>query len=185
MTKGELVNMVRTVLNEHGEDLAFSVADDNVKLNDYIDRALLDAVTGLAVEGRAINPVSTVLTSSADVYSLPNDFVSLVKAKCRDWACVATRIVEPTEAEYRRALNTHTAPGKNAPKCLRDGINTIKFLPVGTLTEFIYNASLGETFNGSERACKAVVYMAAALVCSFFEDTAGMQRFMELSKLYV
>lgn len=186
MNRSELVDMVRTVLNEHGEDLTFSIADDNVRLNDYINRALPDAVVSLAVDGRAINPATETMTANAEgTYTLPDDFVSLVKAKLSNWVGVATKVIEPTEPEYRRAMNTYTAPGVNNPVCLRDGISTIMFLPQGTVKEFVYNATLGEAFNGNERACKAVVYMAAALVCSYFEDNAGMQRLAEMAKMYV
>lgn len=184
MNKTELISMVRTVLNEHGEELALSISDDNVKLNDYIDRALPDAVAKLAVDGKRINPKSLNSTIDYGVVEVPEDFISLAEVKLTTWKIPVVSVVEPYSPEYRRAMNRYTAPGAFSPICLRDGDN-FKLLPTGNVERFVYNATLGDEFYGDARAASAVVYMAAALVCSYFEDDAAGQRLSEQAMTFL
>lgn len=185
MTKAELASMVRTVLNEHGEELSLSITSDNVKLNDYINRALPDAVALLSVGGRWINATEHTPTISDGVFVLPEDFLSVIVLKLKNWRIPVTDITEVGTPEYRRAMNEFTAPGVHSPICLRAGGDKVKCLPAGECEMFIYNAMLGENLNGDDKACKAVAYMAAALVCSYFEEDNGKQRLSELAMSFL
>lgn len=185
MTKEELIGMVRTVLNEHGEELSLSIADDNVKLNNYIERALPDAVALLSVGGKWVNPKAYTVTIENGVFVLPDDFLSLVVLKLKNWKNPVIDIIEVGSPEYRRAMNEFTAPGVHSPACLRKENDKVQCLPHGELELCVYNAAFDGTLLGDDKACKAVAYMAAALVCSYFENDAGKQRLSELAMSFL
>ena len=51
MTHKEIIDKVRSILNEHGGDDAVSIGTDRVLLGDYIESAVPDAVIMLAQKG--------------------------------------------------------------------------------------------------------------------------------------
>lgn len=190
MTRTDLKLMVRTVLNEYGENYTFSLElGQDAHLDDYIERALPDAVALLATDGKWVNPKSVTPTTEDGLFVLPEDYLSLIVVKLKEWNIPQTRLVEAGSPEYRRAFNKFTEPGINSPVCLRYGNDKMKCLPAGEMETFVYNAMLADgeysDFNGDEKACKAVVYMAAALVFSYFENDSGKQRMSELATLYM
>lgn len=175
MTRSELVNRVKTILNEVGGDVQLSIADDLLSLTDYIERALPDAVAVLAKEGMNINPASLTSISDGKV-TLPAEYLSLVEVKLKNWNIALTGVEKKGSLAYRRAMNTRTAPTANNPICFREGANTIVCLPKGEIDTFLYNAALGDNFNGDEVAANAVAYMAASMVWSIFGDNAAAER---------
>lgn len=173
------------MLNEYGADLTLSISDDNVKLDNYIEQALSDAVAMLATEGRTINPKSISISAESGMYSLPDDFVSVISVELPEWNVAATRIVGKNTPEYRRAKNIYTPPGVNTPICYREGAATFVCVPSGGDAKMLYNATLVDTFSGDDKTADAVAYMAASLVLAYFEDDNGKNRLAELAMLYL
>lgn len=180
MERSELVNRVKTILNEAGEDVTLSIADDVLSLTDYIERALPDAVAVIAKEGLKINPTSLTSISDGKV-ALPDEFLSIIEVKLDNWNIALTGVEKKGSLAYRRAMNQYTAPTRNNPICFREGANSIVCLPKGDIDVFLYNAALGETFNGDEVAANAVAYMAASMVLSIFGDDAGAARLKNIA----
>lgn len=190
MTKDDLKSRVKTVLNEYGGDLALSISDDNVKLANYIEQALDDAVAVLSKEGAVINPkdCETEVTSSNKLawVDMPEDFLSLISLKLDLWERDVNHLSPLNSAEYKRSQNKYTKPGNNSPICYSLGEGMIYCEPIGDNVEtFMYNAKLGGKFYGNENAANAVVYMAASLVLAYFEDDNGKNRLAELASLYL
>lgn len=189
MKKEDLASRVKTVLNEYGSDLALSISDDNVKLTNYIDQALDDAVVVLSKEGVAINPkyvkVEVVSNNQDSWVDKPEDFISIISIKLDTWERSVTRLSPLNSAEFKRSENKYTKPGKNSPICYSNGDGMIYCAPTGDNVAFMYNAKLGESFLGDENAANAVVYMAASLVLAYFEDDNGKNRLAELASLYL
>lgn len=175
MERSELVNRVKTILNEAGEDVTLSIADDVLSLTDYIERALPDAVAVLSKEGLCINPQQVESINDGKV-ALPDTFLSVVEVKLKGWRIALTKVEKKDSLAYRRAMNTHTAPTESRPICYREGADAIVCLPKGEIDVFLYNAMLEDTFNGDEVAANAVAYMAASIVASIFGNDAAATR---------
>lgn len=167
---------VRYILNEE-RDLQLSIDTDTVDLDEYIDRALKDAVVMLANLGHRINPKSG-MANEQGVFNIPDDFISVIAIRCNGWGRSIGKVAEIGSAEYNVAMNEFTAPKKNSPFAYYDG-DTIICLPQGE-GDVEYNAALGEEFYGDERAQMAVAYMAAALVAAVLEDDNSKTRFSNI-----
>lgn len=183
MTNDSIVSRVRDVLNEHGGADGLSIGADRVMLDDYIERAIADAVVLLASKGYSVN--ETVLTTDDDKgegrFELPTGFLSLVSAKLESWKREVKTLTEVGTPEYAWAMNEYTKPGVNTPVCYKDG-DMLVCLPVSTLGAIKINVVYdGENLNAEEREANAVVYMAAALVMGFFEDDNGKQRLSNIA----
>ena len=59
MKHDDIVNKVKSILNENGEVDAVSIGEDRVLLEDYINEAIPDAVIMLAQKGYAVNKKGT------------------------------------------------------------------------------------------------------------------------------
>ena len=187
MTHQEIVNKVKSILNEHGEVDAVSIGEDRVLLEDYINEAIPDAVIMLAQKGYRVNVAKSTLISSKSCVA--PGFLSLVSVKSPTWNKIVTTLTEVGSPEYIMAMNEFTAPQKNTPICYRtiepilQGV-TLHFMPdvVSDQTEVIFNTKYdGETLNTEPKEATAVCYMTAALVLGMFGDDQGKQRLSDIS----
>ena len=84
MTHTEIVNKVKSILNEHGEVDAVSIDEDRVLLEDYIESAIPDAVIMLAQKGYEVNvhEFSLAVNSGLDrvILAGDTDFISLISS---------------------------------------------------------------------------------------------------------
>ena len=184
MTHQEIVDKVKSILNEHGEVDALSIGDDRVQLEKYINVAIPDAVIMLASKGYRVNVEAA--TSKGGGGALTIDFISLVYAKDTTWKRAITKVTEVGSAEYNIAMNPYTAPGVNNPMCYVDpqnNGNALLFLPGMESTGIVqYNKKYdGKNLNAEPKEATAVCYMAAALVLGMFGDDQGKQRLSDIS----
>lgn len=207
MTHQEIVNKVKSILNEHGEVDAVSIGDDRVLLEDYIESALPDAVIMLASKGYRVNVVEfREITDGGTVYPEDcffKDFISLIIVSSRLWRKDVTKLTDINSPEYKMAQNPYTAPGPNNPIVYsKRGAGDLYFMPEkvnGTAIELsgLYNAKYnpykadaetGEMvvdenyeLKADPKEATAVCYMAAALVLGMFGDDQGKQRLSDIS----
>lgn len=183
MTNDTIVSRVRDVLNEHGGADGLSIGSDRVMLDDYIARAIADAVVLLGSRGYSVNEM--VLTDADDEgegrFSLPYGYVGFIAARLKSWKREVKTLAEVGTPEYAWAMNEYTKPGVNTPVCYKDG-DMLVCLPVSALGTIRVNVVYdGENLNAEEREANAVVYMAAALVMGYFEDDNGKQRLSNIA----
>lgn len=198
MTHTEIINKVKSILNEHGEVDAVSIGEDRVLLEDYIESAIPDAVIMLAQKGYRVNAADfTDRNSFNHNIDLPTDFISLISIKLGKWKKAVTKITEVGSPEYNMAMNPYTAPGVNSPMCYKQGwtLVCIPDLPVGSGYDTFklecnvkynpYNSN-GEIddfafLEAEPKEATAVCYMTAALVLGMFGDDQGKQRLSDIS----
>lgn len=197
MTHNEIVNKVKSILNEHGEVDALSIGDDRVQLENYIGVAIPDAVVMLASKGYRVNAASINKRDNGNNIELPNDFISLVSIKLNRWTKTVTKITEVGSPEYNIAMNPYTAPGVNSPMCYKKN-NKLVCLPDkpvdGKFDTFEMecnvkyypyekNGDVDPLFSigAEEKEATAVCYMAAALVLGMFGDDQGKQRLSDIA----
>lgn len=181
MTHKDIVDKVKSILNEHGIVDAMSISDDRVMLEDYINKAIPDAVIILAQKGYRVNVVSASGSATADI-QIPDDFINLLSLKVGTWIKGVTKIAEPGSPEYFFAHNEFTPPGVNTPVCYREG-DKIVCMPVGDTDTYTmeYNAGYSTGLEAEAKEATAVCYMAAALVLGMFGDDQGKQRLSDIS----
>lgn len=195
MTHADIVNKVKSILNEHGEVDAVSIDEDRVLLEDYIESAIPDAVIMLAQKGYRVN-VATTDTRTDDKIMLPEGFISLLSVKLASWKKTITGLTEVGSPEYVMAMNEYTAPGVNTPVCYKDGC-TLVCLPDEKDDKGAYDVfklesnvehSKGENESWDDvnlcaepKEATAVCYMAAALVLGMFGDDTGKQRLSDVA----
>lgn len=193
MTHTEIVDKVKSILNEHGEVDARSIVDDRVQLENYIAVAIPDAVVMLASKGYRVNVVSfSNIEGWADVFSedfIFEDFISLIYAHSASWRKDVTKLTDINSPEYKMAQNPYTAPGFNNPIGFSYDGKELYFLPDLDAREEpvkitgLYNAKYDPTkeLNASPKEATAVCYMTAALVLGMFGDDQGKQRLSDIS----
>lgn len=182
MKHEDFVNKVRDVLNEHGGSDEISIATDRVLLDDYINRALADAVVLLSQKGYKVN-VRCKESSTEDI-DLPDDYISLISISSDMWEHDITHFTEIGSDEYKIAQNKFTKPGKSRPIAWITGDTSL--YPVFSIEDnvnitFTYNAKYTDGLNCGEKEATAVIYMAAALVMGFFGDDNGKQRLSDIA----
>lgn len=183
MTHQEIVNKVKSILNEHGGDDGLSIGTDRVLLDDYIKVAIPDAVTMLAVKGYAVNRALVGPFNDWEDVEHPG-YVSLIRVECSGWNRIVTRVTEIGSPEYAMAQNEFTKPGINTPMVvMKYGYLTGMPIPEGGYSIVVeYNKAYdGQTLNAGEKEATAVCYMAAAIVLGLFGDDQGKQRLSDLS----
>ena len=179
MTHTEIVNKVKSILNEHGEVDAVSIGEDRVLLEDYIESAIPDAVVMLASKGYRVNAKRALADDWEDVDI--QDFVSLIRATTSGWKRDVTKITEKNSPEYVMSQNEFTKPGVNSPMVVLVD-NSPYGKPNGTTVFVEYNAKYdGQNLNAGEKEATAVCYMAAALVLGLFGDDLGKQRLSDVA----
>lgn len=208
MTHNEIVEKVKSILNEHGEVDALSIGDDRVQLENYIAVAIPDAVVMLASKGYRVNAVSfsNITGAVADVVSedlIFDDFISLIYASSPSWIKPVTELTDVNSPQFKMAKNPYTAPGYNNPIGYSEVGGSLFFLPDMDRLETpvkirgFYNAKYnpykkdeetGEMVVNEDYELKAdpkeataVCYMAAALVLGMFGDDQGKQRLSDIS----
>ena len=208
MTHTEIVNKVKSILNEHGEVDAVSIGEDRVLLEDYIESAIPDAVIMLAQKGYRVNAVSfsNIAGAETDVVSedlIFDDFISLIYAFSPAWIKPVTELTDVNSPQFKMAKNPYTAPGYNNPIGYSMPGGNLVFLPDMDRLERpvkingFYNAKynpyktnaetgkkeLDENYelNAEPKEAAAVCYMTAALVLGMFGDDQGKQRLSDIA----
>ena len=184
MTHTEIVNKVKSILNEHGEVDAVSIGEDRVLLEDYIESAIPDAVIMLAQKGYRVN-VKTLhnVDFEDDTVIQDGDFVSLILVRSPQWKKVVTKLTDMNSPEYVMAQNDFTRPGAHSPIVFWDGAELYSIPGAGSEAVVVYNAKYNAD-NGIEAEPKeatAVCYMTAALVSGMFGDDQGKQRLSDIA----
>lgn len=185
MTHTEIVNKVKSILNEHGEVDAVSIGEDRVLLEDYIESAIPDAVIMLANKGYAVNTCGDVpnLNDESNII-LPNDFISLLSVKFKSWRRIVTKITELGSPEYVMAMNEYTGPNVNTPMCYKTQ-GLLVCLPSSSGSELLFEYNKvydkDEGLYAEPKEATAVCYMTAALVLGMFGDDQGKQRLSDIS----
>ena len=187
MTHIEIVNKVKSILNEHGEVDAVSITDDRVLLKDYIESAIPDAVIMLAQKGYAVNKKQYTKEDSG-ILDENMDFISLVVATCKEWNRPIHSLTSVDSPVYAMAQNEYTKPGPNSPIAWWDNDaqgSQLRFLPwdeeepVNITYNAQYDAETG--INAEPKEATAVCYMTAALVLGMFGEDQGKQRLSDIA----
>ena len=186
MTHQEIVDKVKSILNEHGVVDALSISDDRVQLENYIAVAIPDAVVMLASKGYAVNvyDFNMAVDSGQDrvILSGDTDFISLISLQLKGWK-VATKTVHSIDSPaYIMAMNPYTGPTASKPFCWDNGCS-IMAMPPGEIELGLYNGVYdgAKLYSRGEKEATAVCYMAAALVLGMFGDDQGKQRLSDIS----
>lgn len=184
MTSQEIINKVRIIMNEAGEDEKLNLLnEDTVKLDMYIESVIPDAVNLILL----LSPVnhiniskSTLSIQNVDgvgIISLPQDFLKLVVVKLREWKRSVFVAYPLGSEDYKIQHNPVTRSGVNKPSCAlsynADGA-IIECYPSGTMECFSYIKSATNSNNKGLDIVKdnlhlPVCYMCASLVYNIFE----------------
>lgn len=187
MTHNEIVNKVKSILNEHGSTEELFITDDRVRLEDYINTAIADAVIMLAQKGYAVNKKQYTKEDTGTLDE-NGDFISLVVATCKEWNRPIHSLTSVDSPVYAMAQNEYTKPGPNSPIAWWDNDaqgSQLRFAPwneeepVNITYNAQYDAETG--INAEPKEATAVCYMTAALVLGMFGDDNGKQRLSEIS----
>lgn len=187
MTHNEIVNKVKSILNEHGSTEELFITDDRVRLEDYINTAIADAVIMLAQKGYAVNKKQYTKEDTGTLDE-NGDFISLVVATCKEWKRPIHSLTSVDSPVYAMAQNEYTKPGPNSPIAWWDNDaqgSQLRFAPwneeepVNITYNAQYDAETG--INAEPKEATAVCYMTAALVLGMFGDDNGKQRLSEIS----
>ena len=186
MTVSEITAKVRAIMNEAGEDDNLHlISDDTIKLNEYIESVLSEAVNLVLLSApmQYINVFSaTAPVSNQDgigIIILPADFLRLASIKFIEWKR-GVNIVYPVGSEfYKIQRNPVTRSGINKPACAfaHNKLNpVIECYPSGTMEYFYYVKSALTTANKGVELFKdtltpSVCYMCASLVYYIFENS--------------
>lgn len=179
MRHDDIIQEVKTILNEHGGEDMLMISEDRVLLDAYIERAIPDAVTLLGCKGHRVNANVFGEVLSQDV---PEGYIGLVCLKLKTWNKAVTRETVLGSPEYNMAMNGYTAPKANSPVVFVEGDKFVA-LPVGDVEYGEYNVvyDANEGIEARPKEATAVCYMAAALVCGFFGDVTDKQILMEMA----
>ncbi len=186
MTHKEIIDKVRSILNEHGGDDAVSIGTDRVLLDDYIESAIPDAVIMLAQKGYRVNVVNCTELYPEDLVF--EDLISLIRISSQSWKKDVTKLTDINSPEYMMSQNPYTKPGPNNPIAYPEmGEGDIMVVPDNVdgsaiSLNIMYNAKYnGVKLNAEPKEATAVCYMTAALVLGMFGDDQGKQRLSDIS----
>lgn len=184
MTSQEIINKVRVIMNEAGEEEELHLlSEDTVKLDVYIDSVIPDAVNLILLLSpiHYINIASSTINvqniNGAGVINLPSDFLKLVAVKLKEWKRAVFMAYPLNSEEYNIQHNSITRTGVNKPVCvLSYNVSgpTIECFPSGSMEYFSYIKSASISNNKGLDILKetlhlAVCYMCASLVYNIFE----------------
>lgn len=177
MTHEELVNEVFAKLNEIGYNENVSlITDDNTKLTDYVEVAIRDAVMQID----RCNPKRITFKAGGDdgmnvpisdsgMLTLDLNFVSLLEVNAKEWNRAVSVITEKGTPEYVMAMNEYTKPKANSPMVLRDGVRSVRLLPVPSEGSMVFNAAYDGNGIMGESESRLVVDLAAQIVYKIFD----------------
>lgn len=203
MTEQEIINKVRNIMNEAGEEAKLSLlSEDTVKLDEYIKSSIPDAVDIIIANSpvRCVNKKSNTsarLVNSGDgtgYLILPDDYVSLIAFKITGWKRIVAMAYPIESEEYKVQCNEYTRSGLHKPTCFLSynsaGDRILEFYASGTLASskvdtFVYEGKYDST-NGlglspNDPLSSAVCYMCASLVYSIFENEKTAKEMQTIS----
>lgn len=186
MTIADITTKVRTIMNEAGEeDILHLLSDDTLKLTQYIESAIPDAVNAIS----RIAPLNYLNASEGDVsitsidgfgvITLPSDFLRLSALKLKGWKRAVGMIHLFGSEEYNIQHNEYSCSGVNKPVCLFSGGKEIECVPSGEIEYFRYVKAA--TPESSLDILKpelhyGLCYMCASLVYEIFENIPSAER---------
>ena len=197
MTENEIVNKVKAIMNEIGDEASLTLlAEDTVKITSYIKSAIPDAVAFVQLHSpvRCVNEKhytgSSTMATDSDGFIrvvLPDDYVKLIAVKLSTWKRVAT-VAYPydTQEAYAQA-NEYTRSKDNKPVVIegykmvssaaKRTLEMTSSASAPTLDLLLYeakytSADTGNTLplSATDPIALAVCYMTASLVYSYFEN---------------
>lgn len=206
MTEQEIINKVKAILNEIGEEENFSLlSEDTVKIEEYIKASIPDAVSLVQMNSpvRCVNKkngVTSTLTVKDDEgrgsVAVPDDFVSLIAIRLSHWKRTCITAFDMDSEEYRRQCNPYTKVGCYNPVCIMEYDNSgnrvlmLYSAKEGvTLDMFVYEARYksGESLDvgSNEPIAQAICYMVASLVYSIFENKETAQEMRSIAVSFI
>lgn len=185
MRHPDIVEKIKSILNEHGGTDELYIGKDRVQLEDYIDAAIPDAVVMLASKGYAVNKKKVRLSDLGDEIAA-GEFISLIEATSLKWNKKVTKLTSVDSPEFIMSQNPFTKPGPNTPIVWwDDSYGDLRAAPWNDdeTVSFTFNKKYiaGEGIEAESKEATAVCYMAAALVLGMFGDDAGKQRLSDIS----
>lgn len=185
MTINDITSKVRVILNEAGEeDSLHLLSEDTVKLTQYIESVISDAINYVI----SISPIQHInttkgssISTNGDGYSiltLPSDFLRMAAIKLTGWQRAVSVVMPFNSEEYKIQHNAITRSGNNKPSCVfgyNSSGSVIECFPSGSLEYFHYvKSAYSESNKGlglvKEELCPAICYMCASLVYNIFEN---------------
>ena len=197
MTLAEVKLKIRTILNETGSEDSFSlISVDTVKLDDYIESVIPDAVRFVTSQNipdlyLPVESVSSATVNSEDgcsVVVVPSNFMRFLSCRCSGWKREVQEIGD--KDAYKANHNPITRAGVNKPECVYANTSSgkvIECFPSGTLSYFRYVKSVSiptndsETLSVSDRILESICYAAAYLVYSIFENVTAAEMMKKIS----
>lgn len=200
MTRQEVIDKVRTIMNETGQEEQLSLlSEDTVKLDEYISSVIPDAVNILSANEN-VDPFLLPCGSSSSgsqssdgtctVVTLPSDFLRFVAARCSGWKREVQRVFPYGGEEYKIQHNSVTTGGVNKPSCVfahNGSSKCVECFPAGSLLYFNYVRKTSEsTLDSSLSALDgaltgALCYLCAYLVYNIFEMPATGKQMYEIA----
>jgi len=197
MTLAEVKLKIRTILNETGSEDSFSlISVDTVKLDDYIESVIPDAVRFVTSQNipdlyLPVESVSSATVNSEDgcsVVAVPSNFMRFLSCRLSGWKREVQEIGD--NESYKANHNSITRAGVNKPECVYANTSSgkvIECFPSGTLSYFRYVKSVSIPTNDSEelsvsdRILESICYAAAYLVYSIFENVTAAEAMKKIS----
>lgn len=183
MTTTGIIAKVRAIMNEVGdEDSLHLLSDDTVKLTEYIESVIPDAIN-LIIPIAPLGCVRTTVSSQGSIgglcksLALPLDFLRFASIKLKEWKRSVSVVFPFNSEEYKIQHNETTTAGVNKPCCVfaYNQIDpVIECFPPGILEYFHYvKSASAESDSGlgivKEELLGSVCYMCAYLIYNIFE----------------
>lgn len=202
MTKQEIIDKARAVMNEIGKEGKLSLlSEDTVRLSEYIESVIPDAVNLIArseeVSSASLNTGNITSGGAASVdpsdgcaiIALPEDFLRFVALRLSGWKREVQSVAPYGDNEYKIQHNPVTRSGVNKPSCVfaynAEGL-CIECFPSGTLQYFRYVKKLTDMEDGSinkygDDLLPAIGYACAYLVYNIFEMPDVADRMLKIA----
>lgn len=199
MTEQEIIEKVKAILNEIGEEETLSLlSEDTVKIGEYIKAVIPDAVSLVQMNSpvRCVNKKSGASSASSIapddegkcILPVPDDFVSLIAIKLSNWKRTCITAFDMNSEEYKCQSNPYTKAGCYKPVCImgydNSGNRVLMLYSAASKSDvkldmFVYEAKYvsGTDLDLSinEPISQSICYMIASLVYSIFENKETSQ----------
>ena len=198
-----LVDKVRLLLNEAGDDGGVSlISDDTLLLDRHIRGLLPEAVLfvqmnktqGTVNAKSTISAAMRVLPDGCAEIVLPDDYVRLVSLKLSTWSAPCSFTCLPGSRLESLQKNRYTRAGDSSPVCVEtcndSSESVLKAYPVSdrdvavSIEHLVYEArySPGEGISGDDDSLvSAVAYHCASLLCNVYGKFDAANVFMGLA----